>query len=299
MLDPELRAVAAPSSPLSAQTIGPTRVSLNQRRRAAAQRTDTTGVTIQPGDAAGVPVRIYRGGPAPAPALVYCHAGAFALGNLDTDHRQCVELARRGGCTVVSVDYRLAPENPHPAALQDALTVLCWVVDTAATLGVDPTRVGVAGSSAGAALAAGLALRAADGAAPPVAVQLLHQPVLDDRETESKTRFRDAPTFDGAAAELMWRHYLGGAAPSAQAVPGRRESLAGAPAAFISCSEIDPLRDEAVDYARRLLAAGTRTELHVFAGTCHGFDSLLPDWAVSGQLFALQGHALRRAFALD
>src|SRR5206468_4422706 len=118
----------------------------------------------------GVPVRIYRGGQTnPAPVLVYCHAGGFALGNLDTDHRQCVELARRGACAVVSVDYRLAPEQPYPAALDDAAAVLRWVAANAAGLGFDVKRLAVGGSSAGAALAACLAHGAADGSLPAVA----------------------------------------------------------------------------------------------------------------------------------
>uniref|UniRef100_UPI00373FCE44 alpha/beta hydrolase n=1 Tax=Mycobacterium avium TaxID=1764 RepID=UPI00373FCE44 len=241
--------------------------------------------------------RLPRGGPARAPAVIYCHAGGFALGNLDTDHRQCVELARRGRCTVVSVDYRLAPEHPYPAALQDAGTVLRWVHAEAAALGVDPARLAVAGSSAGAALAACLAHP--DGSLPAVVFQLLHQPVLDDRATGSKARFRTSPAFDGEAAELMWRYYLGPTAGSAAAVPARRPELAGLPPALITCAEIDPFRDEAIDYARRLLDAGVCTELHVFARACHGFDSLLPDWPGSQRLFALQGEALSAALHGD
>jgi acetyl esterase/lipase len=294
-LDPVLRAVATTRTDLS--SIGPTRESLDQRRRATVVDIDTAGVRIAAQIAGeSVPVRIYRGGPSPAPAVIYCHAGAFVLGNLDTDHRQCVELARRGGCSVVSVDYRLAPENPYPAALDDALTVLSWVATNAADLDVDVSRVAVAGSSAGAALAACIAQRAARESLPPVVLQMLHQPVLDDRVTRSKTEFTTTPAFDGLAAELMWRHYLDSTAPCADAVPARCSQLAGVAPAFITCSEVDPLRDEAIDYARRLLYAGVATELHVFPATCHGFDSLLPDWEVSEQLFTLQGRALRRAF---
>ncbi|BBZ11183.1 alpha/beta hydrolase [Mycobacterium branderi] len=289
-LDPMLRALPLTRTDLSA--IGPARESLKARRRAAAETVDTAGLRICDGVAGSIPVRIYRGGPSPAPVVVYCHAGAFVLGNLDIDHRQCVELASRGRCTVVSVDYRLAPEHPYPAALDDVAAVLKWVSGNAGELDVDPSRVAVAGNSAGAALAACLAQQASDA----VMFQLLHQPVLDDRPTASKEEFATTPAFDGPAAELMWRHYLGPTAPSADAVPARQNELGGLPPAFITCSEVDPLRDEALDYATRLLRAGVATELHVFPGTCHGFDSLLPDWEVSQQLFDVAGRALRRAF---
>jgi acetyl esterase len=293
-LDPVLRAVATTRTDLS--SVGPVRAGLDERRRAYAADIDATGVSINDEVVSGVRVRIYRGGPPTSPVAVYCHAGAFVLGNLDTDHRQCVELARRGQCSMVSVDYRLAPENRYPAAVDDAAAVLNWVSVNADELGVDASRIAVAGSSAGGALAACLAQRSADGSLPAVMFQMLHQPVLDDRATGSKTEFEATPAFDGPAAELMWRHYLGSTTPSADSVPARREQLHDLPAAMITCSDIDPLRDEALDYALRLLRAGIATELHVFAGTCHGFDSLLPDWEVAGQLFALQGRALRRAF---
>ena len=177
--------------------------------RKPAEQTDIRGVQITeqnvPAETGSTPVRIYRGGDTnPAPVVVYCHAGGFTLGNLDTDHRQCVELARRGRCTVVSVDYRLAPEHPYPAALEDASAALRWVAASAAELGVDPACVVVAGSSAGATLAACLAHHAADGSLHPVAFQLLHQPVLDDRASASKAEFRTSPAFDGEAADLMW-----------------------------------------------------------------------------------------------
>ncbi|OBG33830.1 alpha/beta hydrolase [Mycobacterium sp. E3198] len=298
-LDPVLRAVATTRTDFSPQAIQLMREPFNERRREAAAQTDAQGVRIVDNMvAAGVAVRIYHGAQAnPAPAVVYCHAGGFALGNLDTDHRQCVELARRGRCTVVSVDYRLAPEHGFPAALDDAIAVLRWVAANAAELGVDPARLAVGGSSAGAALAACLAHGAADGSLPPVAFQLLHQPVLDDRETASKAEFCASPAFDSEAAEQMWRHYLGpesGVAVSG--VPARRGEFGGLPPALITCAEIDPFRDEAVDYALALLRAGVSAELHVFPSACHGFDSLLPDWSDSQRLFALQGHALARTF---
>ncbi len=299
-LDPALRHLASFRTDLSPGVLGVVRDSLNQRRADTAREVNDVGVEIEQRDveAGGrsIATRLYRGGPSPAPAVIYCHGGAFALGNLDTDHRQCVEFARRAGCVIVSVDYRLAPEHPYPAAIDDVARVLDWVVGNAAELGIDATRLAVAGSSAGGALAARLAQRAADGSAPPVVFQLLHQPVLDDRPTPSKEEFGETPGFDGPATAQMWQHYLADEPVAADAAPGRNNDLTGVASALITCSELDPLRDEAVDYAQRLMRAGVATELHVYPGTCHGFDSLVPEWDTSQRLFDLQGAALRRAF---
>lgn len=295
-LDPALRHLAGARTDLSPDALRVVRSSLDARRRETAAALDTAGVEVRDDVIAVAPgrhraVRLYRSVPGPAPAVVWLHSGAFVLGNLDTDHRQCVELARRGACTVVSVDYRLAPEHPHPAALEDALAALSWTVTNAAALSVDSSRIAVAGSSAGGALAASLAQRAAAGAAPPVRFQLLHQPVLDDRPTRSRREFTTTPGFDGAAVEQMWRYVGGGVA-----APARTADLSGLAPALITCSELDPLRDEAIDYAHRLMQSGVATELHVYPGTCHGFDSLVPEWECSRRLFELQGYALRRAF---
>ncbi|SEQ20993.1 alpha/beta hydrolase [Mycolicibacterium nivoides] len=298
-LDPALHGFAEARTDLSSDQLGVVRTSLDQRRRDAAQVLDTPGVEIIGARVAlgrrTIPVRIYRGGPSPSPAVVYCHSGAFVLGNLDTDQIQCVELARRARCTVIAMDYRLAPEYPYPAAFDDAMVVLNWAATLAGELDIDAGRIAVAGNSAGGSLAALLAQHSAAGSAPPIVFQALHQPVLDDRSTRSKEEFADTPGFDGPATVAMWRHYAGGRDVPEAAVPARAVSLAGVAPALITCSELDPLRDEALDYARRLLAAGVATELHLFPGTCHGFESLLPECEVSQQLFALQGAAMRRA----
>jgi acetyl esterase len=290
-LAPELRHLGGTRVKLSADILPKFRESLNQRRDEEIRRIEVTGVAIEETRAGYVPVRVYRGGPSQAPAVIYCHSGGFVVGNLDIDHRQCVELARRGQCTVISVDYRLAPEHPFPAAIDDVTAVLDWAVDNASRLHIDAERLALAGSSAGGALAACLAQRHSS----RIVFQLLHQPVLDDRPTPSTEEFDSTPGFDGPAVAAMWRHYLSGEV-SADAVPARRTELSSLPSALITCSELDPLRDEAIDYAMRLLRAGVATELHVFAGTCHGFDSFLPEWQVTRQLYELQGSALRRVF---
>jgi acetyl esterase/lipase len=292
-LDPALRHLLTARTNLADDVLSAVRTGLNQRRRDSARSVDDTGVQITEMPAGAVPVRLYRGIGGPSPVVIYCHSGAFVLGDLNTDHRQCVELARRAGCVVISVDYRLAPEHPYPAALDDALSVLRWTVARADELGLDREHVAVAGNSAGAALAATLARLAAAGNAPALVFQLLHQPVLDDRPTPSKQEFTTTPGFDGPACAQMWGHYAAGQDVWA-AAPGRNDDLAGMAPALITCSELDPLRDEAIDYALRLMWAGVGTELRVFPGTIHGFDSLAPEWERSRELFAQQGSALRR-----
>ncbi|MCV7173193.1 alpha/beta hydrolase fold domain-containing protein, partial [Mycobacterium manitobense] len=159
-LHPALRHLAGARTDLSPGVLDAVRSSLDERRRTSAEAVDAAGVdvgeeSVPAGGGRSILVRVYRSGGSPAPAVVYLHSGAFVLGNLDTDHRQCVELARRGRCAVLSVDYRLAPEHPHPAAFSDATAVLRWAATNAAALHLDPARVAVAGSSAGGALAAG------------------------------------------------------------------------------------------------------------------------------------------------
>lgn len=301
-LDPALHAVATARTDLSPDILAAVRVSLDERRRETAAAVDTRGVqitdvTVERADGPPVPVRVYRGAATPAPAVIYCHSGAFVLGNLDTDHRQCVELARRGECTVLSVDYRLAPEHPYPGALDDAVAILRWAWSAAETLGLDRDRLAVAGNSAGGALAATLARRSAEHIVPSIVGTVLHQPVLDDRPTAAKAEFLTTPGFDGEAVAWMWRYYLGDQTPTAEAVPARSHRLSGVASTFITCSELDPLRDEALDYARELMRAGVHTDVHVFGGTCHGFDSLCPQWSVSDDLLDMQAGALRRFFS--
>jgi acetyl esterase/lipase len=163
-LDPALRHLASFRTDLSPELLPAVRDSLNGRRRESAAALDTSGVDIvdavaPSGEGRAIPIRIYRGGSADAPAVIFCHSGAFVLGNLDTDHRQCVELARRADCTVVSVDYRLAPEHPHPAGYEDALAVLTWVAAESDSLDVDATRLAVASAQCPPAPASSLTYR--------------------------------------------------------------------------------------------------------------------------------------------
>jgi acetyl esterase len=246
-----------------------------------------------------VPVRVYRPDRAapPAPTVVYLHGGGFVLGDLDMVDSAATRVADLAGVVVVSVDYRLAPEHPFPAGLQDCYAVLEWAVADAADLGIDADRVGVAGESAGGGLAAAVALLARERGGPRLRHQCLVNPELDDRlDTPSARAFVDTPKWDRDNAAASWRHYLGalgGNAVPERAAPARAADLAGLPPAFVSASEFDPLRDEAISFAHRLIQAGVRTELRYYPGTFHA--SYTAPAAVSRQMLADQVDAIRRA----
>jgi len=259
---------------------------------------------IVPGPTAGeaVPVRTYTplAGGGLRPGLVFFHGGAFVLGDTRTEELRCLRYAGDAGCVVVSVDYRLAPEHPYPAAVDDAFAATCWVAAHAGELGVDATRLAVAGSSAGGALAAAVALRARDAGGPALAFQLLNYPVIDDRMTTASMRAFDAtPLWTNGANADMWQHYLGDPAGrgevSPYAAPGRATDLRGLPPAYVLTAELDPLRDEGIDYARRLLESGVPTELHTFPGACHGFDIIAAQSTLGGRAIDEQVVALGRA----
>jgi acetyl esterase/lipase len=177
---------------------------------------------------------------------------------------------------VVSVDYRLAPENPFPAGLEDCYAALSWFSTHAAELGVDPERIAIHGGSAGGGLCAALALLARDRSGPSIAFQYLGIPELDDRlTTSSMTTFVDTPMLNRPTAIHSWDAYLGPGRRSTDnvppyAAPARATDLTGLPPAYISAMEFDPLRDEDIAYATALLAAGVPVELHLFPGTYHG-----------------------------
>lgn len=243
-----------------------------------------------------VAVRIYRPHQAQG-AIVWLHGGGFVMGDLDTEHPWAARLAERSGAVVISVNYRLAPENRFPAALDDAYAALTWAAEHAAELGVDPERIAVGGHSAGAGLAAGLALRARDQQGPSIHFQLLNQPGLDDRqETWSARNFTDTPWLTRDKVTAAWRHYLGTAPASPYDAPARAADLSGLPPAYIATAQFCPNRDEDIDYALRLLQAGVSVELHQWPGTFHGSQAILTA-AVSQRQNAELGAALRRALA--
>jgi acetyl esterase len=261
------------------------------------------GNRMIPGHDAGteIPVRVYAPespGGAALPAVVFFHGGAFVLGDMYTEELRCLRYCADAHCVVVSVAYRLAPEHPYPAAVDDCVAGLLWTVANASELGVDPARLAVAGSSAGGALAAAVALMARDVGGPPIAFQLLNYPVMDDRlQTPSMKRFDATPLWTNSSTAQMWVHYLGalrdGDVP-AYAAPARAGDVSGLPPAYVLTADLDPLRDEGIDYARRLMEAGIPTELHTVSGACHGFDIVAAGSALGQRAIAEQVQALVR-----
>lgn len=252
-----------------------------------------------------VAVRLYRPGTATPiagrglPAVLYLHSGGWVFGSVDAEEAPAATVALDVGALVVSVDYRLAPEHPYPAAVEDGYAALVWLAGAAADLGVDPGRIAVMGSSAGGGLAAALALLARDRGGPAIAVQVLNEPVLDDRlATASMREYTDTPVWNRGNARLSWGHYLrevDGPVPP-YAAPARAADLHGLPPAWIAVAQFDPLRDEGIDYAQRLLRQGIPTELHCLPGTFHG-ASLTPSAGVSRRQVGLLHDALRAALS--
>jgi acetyl esterase len=254
-----------------------------------------------------VPVRVYRQAQASTagrvPGIVMIHGGGFIIGSVEAEHAGAALTAIDTGAVVVSVEYRLAPEHPYPAGLHDCYAALSYVHAEADALGVDPARVAVIGASAGGGLAAATALLARDRGGPPICFQLLQIPELDDRlETESMRLFVDSPMWNRPKAVQSWQAYLGPLSGAddvpAYAAPARATDLSGLPPAYVSTAENDPLRDEGITYAQRLLQAGVSVELHQFPGTFHG-SALVTSAAVSRRAQRESALVLRRALGVD
>lgn len=240
------------------------------------------------------------------PGVLEIHGGGFITGSVDMMDGFGDAVAADFPAVVVSVEYRLAPEDPYPAALEDCYAALSWFAANAAEFGVDPARIAIAGQSAGGGLAAATALLARDRGGPDLCFQLLEIPELDDRlETPSMMQFVDTPAWNRPNAERSWSWYLGPKNPapgspdvSHYAAPARADDLSGLPSAYVSVMEFDPLRDEGIEYASRLLAAGVSTELHAFPGTFHG-SGLAVEAQVSKRVASEARLALRRGVSQD
>ncbi|MGI9602554.1 MAG: alpha/beta hydrolase [Acidimicrobiales bacterium] len=241
-----------------------------------------------PEGAPDVPVRVYTP-VAPAEglrgALLYIHGGGFMFGSIDMMDAACQSYCAATDAVIVSVEYRLAPEDPFPAGLDDCYAALVWLAGHGAELGIDVDRIGVGGGSAGGGLSAATALMARDRGGPAICFQFLQIPELDDRlDTPSMQRFTDTPLWNRPNAEWSWKHYLGDRYGTDDipylAAPSRCGDLSGLPPAYVTTMEFDPLRDEGIIYAMAMMRDGVQVELHSYPGTFHG-SGLFADADVS------------------
>ncbi len=288
---PDLRRIArlAPRRLVGPRTLPLMRTLLGLAQRRI--RADVEVITLP----SGVGVRLYRptGITEPAPALLWIHGGGYVLGTAQQDDVRCRRFSARLGITVASVDYRLAPEHPYPASLEDCYSAFTWLAGLPA---VDRSRVAIGGASAGAGLAAALALLARDRGEIAPAFQLLAYPMLDDRSSAAPAnpRYR---LWDPRANRFGWTAYLGDADPTV-AVPARHDDLSGLPPAWIGVGTHDLFHDEDLAYAARLVEAAVPCQLEVVPGAFHGFDLVATNAPVSRQFFDMQCESLRAALGL-
>jgi acetyl esterase len=230
------------------------------------------------GPGGSIPIRLYwppEAADGPAPVVMFFHGGGWVVGDLDSYDNDARRHAVGSGALVVSVDYRLAPEHPYPAAVDDVWAATRWVAENAAGLGADPTRLAVAGDSAGGNLAAVVAQLARDAGGPPVAFQLLWYPATTwDTSLPSFTENADAPILAVDAVAEFSRWYSKGQDlrnPPATLVPGRAADFAGLAPAYVAVAGHDPLRDDGIRYGGLLSAAGVPVEVHNAGTLVHGY----------------------------
>jgi triacylglycerol lipase len=298
LLDPELAAgleSLPPFEEISLETLPKMRAMMAELARTQIADIPQDGVSFSEcqlptsQDAVGVRALIYR--PADSkkflPAVLHIHGGGLVAGIPEIRHAGSLNLVRLFHTLVVSIDYRLAPETPFPGAIEDCYAALRWLHENADSLGVDPSRIVVAGESAGGGLAAALAILARDRGELPIAAQILVYPMLDDRTCSIPDREHAGKFVWTRNNNLVgWSSYLarapGGPDVEAYAAPARCENLVGLPPAFIACGALDLFLEEDLEYARQLIRAGVPTELHVYPGAFHAFD-LVADARISKQ----------------
>lgn len=259
------------------------------------------------GLAGPIPLRIYRpsnvasNAVAPLPALVYFHGGGWVGGNLETHDGLCRALAAAAECTVIAVDYRLAPEHKYPAAAEDAFAATSWVREHADRLKIDGRRIALAGDSAGGNLAAVVSLMARDRQVPSPCLQVLLYPITDyDLTTGSYSQYAEGFGLTRAAMQWFWRHYIAREEDTYQpyASPLRSKDLRGLPPALVLTAEFDVLCDEGEAYAERLHSAGVPVEVTRYDGMIHGFISRVNEFDRARDAVKQIAAALKRAYSL-
>jgi acetyl esterase/lipase len=235
-------------------------------------------VNVPGGGAAAPSVRCFLFTPtqgASASALLHVHGGGFVMGNPEMDAARNIELARATGCTILSVDYRLAPEHPHPAGLEDCHAALVWLASKAKSLGLSQDRIGVIGESAGGGLAASLALVARDRKSVPLSCQVLIYPMLVPHEKATDDSRTGHFIWSRASNSYAWSAYLGGNAAPDGTVAGLATNVGGLPPTFLVVGELDLFVHDNLGYASRLVASGGSVEAHLYPRAIHGFDRMM------------------------
>lgn len=299
-LDPELAALAG-RIPELGLTVEERRAALDAMIRDRPVP-DTSGLDVSwmevagEGDDPPVRVQILRptGVSSILPTVVQVHGGGFIMGSPDLDLPWNTMLVRELGVAVAAVDYRVAPEHPYPAGPRDCLTVLRWLTEWGEEAGLDPRAMAVLADSGGGGVAASALLMARDEGISPIRLAALTQPLLDARmSTPSMLGADDTLVYTNRNARVSWDAYLQGQDPTTgYASPSLVEDLSGLPPFFISVNELDPLRDEGIDFALRLIGAGISTELHLWRGAFHGFN-LLAETSIAKRARSVLVGALR------
>lgn len=240
----------------------------------------------------------------PSPCVYYVHGGGMIMGERWDGLASVIPWVEMFKMTVLTVEYRLAPEFPDPFPVEDCYAGLVWAEREAEMLGIDRSRIAIAGTSAGGGLAAGTALLARDRSGPTLAAQLLFCPMLDDRDiTCSSTQYSETGGWDRESNRVGWSALLGdrhaAADVSPYAAPARCENLAGLPPAFIDCGSAEVFRDENVAYASALWRDGVQAELHVWAGGFHCFDTTVPDATISKGAIAARENWIARVLEVE
>ncbi len=249
-------------------------------------------------DGARVPMRLYtKAGGAGGGLVVYLHGGGMIMGSVELYDPLVRFLVSGSGVSVLAVDYRLAPEHPHPTPVEDCYAAVQWAAKHAAELGYDPARIAVAGDSAGGGLAAATALLSRDRSGPALARQILIYPMLDDRNTTAPERVPDALIWSYDDNATGWGALLGAAVGTADvspyAAPARAEDLSGLPPTYLLVGDMDIFRDEDIAYVARLTAAGVPVEFHLVPGAPHAFDYAAPDAEITHRARADEMRAFR------
>ena len=234
------------------------------------------------------------------PALLWIHGGGYVFGNVEQEDLKAKYLTAMGQCITISVDYRLAPENPFPAAIEDCYLALKWLASHSDTLGIDKTRVVIGGASAGGGLASALALLARDRGEVSISFQMLLCPMIDDRNILAASEsLPDTLVWTRENNRIGWQSYLGhnfgDEHLSPYAAAYRATDLRGLPPAYIAIGELDLFLNESMIYAQRLIQAGIPTELHVYPGAFHGFEMTAPDANISRRFITDYNQALKQA----